>query len=107
MIFVAVDFQVLLYDEDGTEMPIGNSGDNVYEPIPDSAYRHNRWMGLFRRRLTRVAGFGREFLIDENWRAHEAVLAAARGEREKASAFTVVVPPNAKKRGCGCRGDSG
>jgi hypothetical protein len=104
VIQVSLDMLLVLDDEDGTPVYLDYPGTGIYQTVSDSVYRRNRWMGLFKRRLTRVRGFGREFWIDENWRAREAVLAAMRGEKERAMPYQVVVPANAKRRGCGCRG---
>lgn len=81
-------------DVDGSWHRIEGTTSRLHVPIPVTAYRRNAWMGLFRRRLVRVRGFGREYWLDSYWRR----------ENDAGRSIDVVAQPVNRQSGCGCGG---
>lgn len=106
MIAVQSEFPIRVEDADGRWWTVCTSP-GVYDTIPASCYRRNAWMGLFRRRLRRVRGYGREFWIDEFWRRRQAHDAIERAVAAARPAWVPVDPPAARRSGCGCQGKAG
>lgn len=79
-------------DDRGRKWRVLATEEPVYSPIPVSAYRRLRWTGLLSRNLVRVAGLGREYMVDVFYR---------RERHGKPVASVAVDPPKATRK-CGC-----
>lgn len=103
-VFVQLDFSVDLDTGAGEAHRCFATSRREWVPIPVALYRRHAWQGLFRRRLVKVRGFGREFYVDQNWRDVFEFEAAVRGEKPSTTPWVAVERPVAKRRGCGCGG---
>ncbi len=101
LITVHPEFDVLLDAGEGRTWKVfANANAFIGTPIPVSLYRRNRWMGVLKRRLVRMRGYGREYLADVWYRraVKQGLAKAIPG------AGVAVDPPETVRRGCGCGG---